>query len=217
MSAEKQTRKGGRPKGSKTKPKWINQRVRVDTLPRRKVGRPPMYNSKLAQNICMEVATTARGIDEICEANSKFPKSTTIYRWLIHNPEFRGMMDAARKSQLDLLQDQIIPISDTPKVGQVVTLDRKGEVIERKASDMIEHRKLQIETRKWMLSKLLPKKFGDSHGNEPASGMTAIAISVRYDPQPAITSGSSSGNGDGEVSAITIHRKLMEPTNGDGA
>jgi hypothetical protein len=92
---------------------------------------------------------------------------------------------------------------------------------------MIEHRKLQIETRKWMLSKLLPKKFGGSHGNEPASGITAIAISVRYDPQPAITSGSGSGNGngngiiggngDGEVSAITIHRKLMEPTNRDGA
>jgi hypothetical protein len=48
----------------------------------------------------------------------------------------------------------------------------KGDVEERKIADMIEHRRLKIESRKWLAMKLLPRIYGDkvdlNHGGEVA-------------------------------------------------
>lgn len=52
-------------------------------------------------------------------------------------------------------------ISDTPVKGEKVTVKSDGTV-ETVTFDMLEHRKLQIETRKWIAAKLKPKKYGDS-------------------------------------------------------
>ena len=43
---------------------------------------------------------------------------------------------------------------------------------------MIEHRRLQIETRKWMLGRMAPKKYGDvqvhKHGGDPDGGPVTL-------------------------------------------
>ncbi|MQB38834.1 hypothetical protein DXT97_18810 [Agrobacterium tumefaciens] len=40
-------------------------------------------------------------------------------------------------------------------------LDKDGEVVVISKGDMIEHRRLQIDARKWMAGKLRPKVYGD--------------------------------------------------------
>lgn len=56
-------------------------------------------------------------------------------------------------------------------VGEIVTEKPDGSV-EVKRADMIEHRKLRIETRLKLLAKWNPKKYGDkldlNHGGEVA-------------------------------------------------
>ncbi len=45
-------------------------------------------------------------------------------------------------------------------MGTVTKIDKHGRK-ERRIGDMEDRARLQIDTRKWALAKLLPKKFGD--------------------------------------------------------
>lgn len=124
-----------------------------------KVGRPSTYSNKLAREICAEIATTPHGLRKICSRKDR-PKPATVYRWLLQYPEFREQYARARYDQAQVLFEQMLEIADRPKRGQVVTTDSEGKV-ERRVEDMTQHRRLQIDTRKWILSKLLPKKYGE--------------------------------------------------------
>jgi len=66
----------------------------------------------------------------------------------------------ARELQADTLFDEVLHIADNQQIGEKrkVTNDGKEEV---STGDMIEHRRLQIDARKWMAGKLRPKKYGD--------------------------------------------------------
>jgi terminase small subunit-like protein len=126
---------------------------------RRLVGRPTIYTFKIAEKLCLLIATTPQGLEHICKHNRDLPRQATIYRWLQTHPEFRERYALAREQQGQILFDQIVDIADTPKEG--ATVITRGGWRERRVGDMTEHRRLQIDARKWVLSKLLPKKYGD--------------------------------------------------------
>ena len=130
---------------------------------KRRVGRPSTYNREVCIRLCQEISTTTRSLKLICEQNSTFPKPTTIYRWLSEYEEFREMYAKAKDDQVQLMADQLLEISDTPQLGEIVTVAGTGKKRkrERKTADMIEHRRLQVETRKWLLSKLRPRQYGE--------------------------------------------------------
>jgi hypothetical protein len=50
-------------------------------------------------------------------------------------------------------------IADTPVIGTKTVSKATGT--ETTEGDMIEHRRLQVEARKWILAKMLPKVYGD--------------------------------------------------------
>ena len=66
--------------------------------------------------------------------------------------------------QADVIFDEMLDIADTPVVGLKTTSKPTG--VETVEGDMIDHRRLQIETRKWLLGKMAPKKYGDKHIHE---------------------------------------------------
>lgn len=63
--------------------------------------------------------------------------------------------------QAEVLADEIHAIADTPLIGEKRTIKANGDE-EVVMGDMIEHRRLQIDARKWTAAKLLPRKYGDS-------------------------------------------------------
>lgn len=97
-------------------------------------------------------------LNSIC-ATPKMPTSASVYRWLAAFPEFREKYAHAREIQADTLADQILDISNTPVIGIKKKTSKDG--IEITEGDMIEHRRLQVDARKWMAGKLAPKKYGD--------------------------------------------------------
>ena len=55
-------------------------------------------------------------------------------------------------------------IADTPSIAMIIKKKNVGTTKQKKEiiyQDATNHRRLQIDTRKWLLSKLLPKKYGD--------------------------------------------------------
>jgi hypothetical protein len=80
--------------------------------------------------------------------------------------------------QADYIFDQIIDIADTTKEGVIIKDGPDGREVT--TADMIQHRRLQVDARKWVVSKLLPKKFGDkidvTSGDEKLNSTTVITL-----------------------------------------
>lgn len=90
----------------------------------------------------------------------------------------------AREAGLEVLADQLVDLCDTPVEGTETTVKADGGV-EVKTGDMLGHRKLQIDTRKWLLSKLLPKKYGDKVDlNHAGKDGGPLEFLVRVDRDP---------------------------------
>mgnify|MGYP001570458777 CR=1 FL=1 len=105
------------------------------------------------------------GIDTICEkvANCVFYEDIanecgvsrySLMKWLNDN---ESMYAPARESRADKLVEDILKISDD---GQNDTyIDENGN--KRTDQDVIARSRLRVDSRKWLASKMLPKKYGD--------------------------------------------------------
>ena len=81
-----------------------------------------------------------------------------VLQWSKDNKDFAEQYARAREAGYKLLADEIIDIADEKEVqvrydGEDTTLDLSPTAIARN--------RLRVDTRKWMLSKMLPKIYGD--------------------------------------------------------
>lgn len=127
------------------------------------MGRPSDYTEDLAIEICARLAS-GESLVRMCKADD-MPSVSTVYRWIQAHEEFRDNYTRAREDQADTLADEILDIANTPVVGVKTKTNEKGEV-ETTEGDMIEHRRLQVDARKWIAAKLKPKKYGDKQQTE---------------------------------------------------
>jgi hypothetical protein len=123
------------------------------------MARPSEYTLEQAMEVCARIAS-GEPLTAICRDDG-IPDVKTVYRWLVANEEFRLLYARAREDQADTLADQIIDIADTPVQGTKTKTDANGKVIETTEGDMIEHRRLQVDARKWIAAKMKPRKYGD--------------------------------------------------------
>lgn len=130
--------------------------------------RPKQYTPEVAQMVCERIATSSRSMGTLCREEG-MPSLATLYRWLDSELDFAQKYARARNDQTDFLAEECLEIANTQHPGDKVTTSTKdGVKITRE--DMLGHRTLQIETRKWFISKMHPKKYGTQKvqlGNDP--------------------------------------------------
>lgn len=83
----------------------------------------------------------------------------TVFRWLSEAPDFRDKYARAREAQAEHYAAEIVDIADEVEVKQVITPD--GVVDFKLDATAVARNKLRVDARKWIASKLLPKKYGD--------------------------------------------------------
>jgi hypothetical protein len=88
------------------------------------------------------------------------PHHTTFFSWIDDNEERLAQYTRAREARADTIFEEILSISDNTIEGIVIETDDHGRTKEKKG-DMLGHRRLQVDSRKWMLGKMQPKKYGD--------------------------------------------------------
>ncbi len=121
-------------------------------------GRPSEYTQEIADSICEELAL-GKSLRTVC-ASDDMPAIKTVFNWFRAYPEFLQQYARAKQESADAMGEDALYISDTPQVGIVRTVKADGSVEERE-EDMLGHRRLQVETRKWLMAKMKPKKYGD--------------------------------------------------------
>ena len=122
----------------------------------KKVGRPTLYDEKIAKEICDTVASSTLGLRKLCKIHN-WPDVDTIFQWRYKNPEFADQYDKAKAHQAGLLAEEIIDIADDGLNDTYVNDD--GKVITD--SDVIQRSRLRVDARKWVAARLLPKVYGD--------------------------------------------------------
>jgi hypothetical protein len=127
-----------------------------------KKGEFTTYDKETGDRLCQLIVEkqTLRTIF----AREDMPSVSTFYKWLIEDKAFAEQYARAKEIQIDLLVNEIIDIADNTQDGQKTKINDDGKNIteETVTADMIDHRKLRIEARKWYAGKMKPKKYGDS-------------------------------------------------------
>lgn len=107
------------------------------------MARPSDYTPEMAAEICARLAS-GRSLRSIA-TDEDMPAEGTIYSWLYKQKEFQEKYAHAREAQSDVYAEEIISIADECEPdSQKVALAR-----------------LRTDNRKWVASKLKPKKYGD--------------------------------------------------------
>lgn len=140
------------------------------TAPKKKIGRPTKYSNELADKI-FEKISVGRSVHKICQEDG-MPSRRTFYRWLAENEDFRHNYQESLVFRQDYHFDEMLEIADSVEEDNV----------------KIQKAKLMIDTRKWVLSRMNPKKYGDKiddvEANEEEPTPVTVKIEVRDARKP---------------------------------
>lgn len=125
-----------------------------------KGGRPSDYTDELAELICLRLAE-GESLRSVCRDDG-MPSKQAVLRWLARNEQFRAQYVRAKEEGAEAIAEEMFDIADDGTNDWMEKLDKDGEAIGYQLNgEHVQRSKLRIDTRKWYLSKILPKKYGD--------------------------------------------------------
>lgn len=125
-----------------------------------KGGRPSDYTEELAETICLRLAE-GESLRSVCRDDG-MPCKKTVLRWISRLPEFRAQYVRAKEEGAEAIAEEMFDIADDGTNDWMEKLDKDGEAVGYQLNgEHVQRSKLRIDTRKWYLSKIMPKKYGD--------------------------------------------------------
>jgi len=126
-----------------------------ETKTKRGAGRPRKYTPELAAAVCKQLSL-GHSLRKVCKLPG-MPSLSVVMEWLQQDRTFAEHYARAKRTGLELHIDQIIELADS------ATGENAHAV------------RLQVDTRKWLASKLMPKLYGDK---------VEVAADVTLDEKP---------------------------------
>ena len=122
------------------------------------VGRPSTYSPELASKLCSYLSM-GKSLRTACKQEG-MPSIMTVYNWLSKHPEFVEQYTRAKEESAEALAEDMLDIADESPTA--IETDKDGNVTGTKLDSAgVARNRLRVETRKWVASKLKPKKYGD--------------------------------------------------------
>jgi hypothetical protein len=146
-------------------------------------GRPSDYTPEIAERICERLVCgkddKPESLRSICR-DDDMPDLRTVMRWLTKHEEFRQQYALAREAQQEMHQEEIKEISDNCTDDVQLLLGTEESGIAKIDHSAIARARLQIDTRKWLMSKMAPKKYGDKTvlANDPDNPLPSPGVTV---------------------------------------
>lgn len=147
-----------------------------------KIGRPSDYSQDITTAICVRLGL-GESLREICR-DEAMPAKTTVMRWLAEHAEFRDQYASAREAQADYYAEEIIEISDDGSNDWMKRQNADGSEVEVENREVLNRSKLRVDTRKWLMARMAPKKYGDKitqelTGPEGAALVPVLNVTVK--------------------------------------
>ena len=146
--------------------------------PKHAGGRPTLYSDELSATICARIAD-GQSVREICR-DEAMPCMSTVFNWLAGNSEFLERYARAKEAQAEHLAEDILDIADDGSNDWIQRAGKDGETFWVENGEALQRSRLRVDARKWLLSKLLPKKYGDKLALGGDSNAPLVVKIVRF-------------------------------------
>jgi hypothetical protein len=157
--------------------------------PPKKPRKRVKYTLAIGELVCSLLAE-GQSLRKICQLE-KMPHISTVMDWLMRGTgeakrkpyiAFAEQYARAREAQAEVLADEIIDISDDATQDDLFN-DEGKRVLN---AEWVARSKLRVDARKWVASKLLPKKYGEKttleHQGKDGKELPAPQNTVIYLP-----------------------------------
>lgn len=128
--------------------------------PRKGEGRPTTYTQQTALQLCLYLAE-GESLRTAC-AREEMPAVSTVFLWLRDHKEFLEQYARAKEEAVEAMAEEILDISDNGENDWMEKhFGRDSESTWVVNGEAVQRSKLRVDTRKWIMSKLKAKKYGD--------------------------------------------------------
>lgn len=177
----------------------VARREIASALKRSVKGRPREYSPEVAEEL-LERLAGGESLESICR-DERMPQPPTVRKWAMQRtedgedgaPSFSAEYARARELGYEAIAERILDFGLDDYKGPDGFVDN-GE---------IQRLRLLSDNRKWLLSKMLPKRYGDKvtqeiTGEDGGALITRIElVPVAARPRPLIEHDDGSGDGSG--------------------
>ncbi len=140
------------------------------------MGRPEIYTPELAAEICRRL-TLPESLRSICR-DEAMPSRPVVQDWIVQDKHgFAAQYVRAKAVGIDQFAEETLEIADDGSNDWMERQNEKGGVVEVVDQDHIARSRLRVDTRKWYVSKLAPKLYGERMAHE-VSGPDGGAIEL---------------------------------------
>ena len=132
---------------------------------RRAARAPVRYSEEIAEEILSRMAD-GQSLRQICR-DTHMPDPSAVIQWANKDADFAQRYARARETLADLYADELVELADSVRRGAT--------------SEEVNAARLAVDTRKWIASKLMPRRYGDKmtvEGNPdaPLQAVTRIEL-----------------------------------------
>lgn len=128
-------------------------------------GRPSDYTIDIAAEILNRIAD-GRSVRSIC-TDEDMPAKSTVFKWLMLHKEFADQYARACDQRAEAIFEETLEIADDSARDYMDT--ENGPVFNQ---EHVQRARLRVDTRKWFVSKLAPKKYGEHKQVEHSGSVT---------------------------------------------
>jgi hypothetical protein len=129
---------------------------------------------------------------DVC-GDEDMPNRVTVYAWLAAHTEFADQYARATEIRADALADEMFAIADDGSNDWMEREGKDGSTAWVENGEAIRRSALRIDTRKWALARMAPRKYGDRvtteltgpNGSPLAAGFVVQVVA----PDPSLGSG----------------------------
>ena len=125
---------------------------------KRPEGRPEIYTQELADRVCEQIAM-GYSMRTVCKADD-MPAISTLFKWIREKPEFSKQYTKATEERTEAMSEDILDIADDG-TNDLMRIQKGNEHYEIENKEVTNRSRLRVDTRKWLMSKMKPRKYGD--------------------------------------------------------
>lgn len=118
------------------------------------------FNQTIADEILETISGSSLSLANILKQKEEYPGITTFFKWLNETESFAKDYARAKECQAEYMAEEMLEIADDGS-NDYMTITKGDMEYNVEDREVTNRSRLRVDTRKWLASKLLPKKFGD--------------------------------------------------------
>jgi hypothetical protein len=127
-------------------------------------GRPTDYTVELAAEICGRLAM-GESMRTVCK-DECMPAASTVFLWLAKHEGFSEQYVIAKEQSAEAIADEMFDIADDGSNDWMLAHFKDGSEGWKLNGEHVQRSRLRVDIRKWYLSKIKPKKYGEKISQE---------------------------------------------------